>query len=168
MLSAFFKTPRTKGEQIGYAIMLIASLIVPVGVWPVLEVLWFLSGSVAAAGTVVASQREINPNKRGLDKTDLYLLVEFADAGGKKHQFKQISNSEEDAVVGKVFTVYYPPANAAKARLGGLYLWWRPSGCLAFGGGLLGWGLFLVLLSRFLDWLGMPMKPALGSTSRKD
>jgi hypothetical protein len=168
MFNTLFKTPRTKGEQNGRGVMLIASLILAVGGYYALEILWFLHGSVAVPGVVVASQKEINPNKRGPDKTDLYLIVEFADAAGKKHQLKKMSNSEEDGIVGTAFTVYYPPANASKARLGGRYLWWVPSGCLVVGGFLFGAGLFFVLLSRFLVWLGMPMRPSTGCTSQKD
>ena len=72
---------RTRGEQKGRYMTVIAGIILAVGACLSAEVLWFLKGCVTTPGIVVENRKCV-VNLRGKDTDVFHVVVEFSDRCG--------------------------------------------------------------------------------------
>lgn len=148
---------RTRGEQKGRYMIVFAGIILAVGACLSAEVLWFLKGCVTRPGTVVDNRKSV-VNLRGKNTDIFHVVVEFSDDAGVRYELEHGENLREEVLLGTSFPVHYAAGHVERARLGGNYLWTWPLGCIAFAVIIGGFGAFLIYFSRFLVWVGVPMR----------
>lgn len=148
---------RTRGEQKGRYLIVIAGIILAVGASLSAEVLWFLKGCETSPAVVVENRKSV-VKLRGRDKDIFHVVVEFSDDAGVRYELEHGDNLDEEVPIGTSIPVHYPSGHVERARLGGEYLWTWPLVCLTFAVIIAGFGTFLIYFSRFLVWIGVPMR----------
>ena len=84
--------------------------------------------------------------------------LSFQIDAGVRYELEHGENLQKKSLSGLPSLSTIHAGHVARARLGGHYLWTWPLGCLTFAVIIGGFGAFLILFSRFLVWIGVPMR----------
>jgi len=83
------------------------------------------SGTVAAAGTVIAHERSTRATaSRGVSRPTYAEVVRFSDASGAQHEFRSRISSSDPFAVGEAVPVRYSSADPSDATIGSWFRLW--------------------------------------------
>ena len=111
---------------------MVGTIAIAIGLLEVTVALGFLihawswhSGTVGAAGTVIAHERSKRATaSRGVSRPTYAEIVRFTDASGAQHEFRSRISSSDPFAVGAAVPVRYSAADPSDATIGSWFRLW--------------------------------------------